>query len=105
MGDARDGKAAPESHDDASRESAESDRFRALADHATELVAEFDEDGRCLYASPSYRTLLGIDPSQLVGRAPTRLIHPDDRDSSTSRFLKAIADEGGAPVAEERRPS
>jgi two-component system cell cycle sensor histidine kinase/response regulator CckA len=75
------------------RESAESDRFRALADHATELVAEFDEEGRYLYASPSYRTLLGLDPSDLIGTVPHELVHPEDRRGSRTRFDGAIEGE------------
>jgi len=69
---------------------ASNDRFRALADHATELVAEFDEEGRYLYVSPSYRTLLGIDPAELIGTIPNDLIHPEDRRSTRSRFTDAL---------------
>ncbi len=70
--------------------SADDERFRALADHATELVAEFDQSGRYLYASPSYRTLLGRDPEDLIGSTPNELIHPEDLDNSTSRFSEAL---------------
>ncbi len=70
--------------------SADDDRFRALADHATELVAEFDKNGRYLYASPSYRTLLGIEPTDLIGTFPTELIHPDDWHNSLDRFNDAV---------------
>lgn len=72
---------------------ADDDRFRALADHATELVAEFDAEGRYLYASPSYRTLLGVEPSELIGRAPADLIHPDDQRAARERFRHAMANE------------
>jgi PAS domain S-box-containing protein len=80
--------APPERDDDAT--SADDDRFRALADHATELVAEFDSLGRYLYASPSFRTLLGIDPASLVGHTPGDLIHPEDEPNSTVRFNGAL---------------
>ena len=69
---------------------ADDDRFRALADHATELVAEFDSRGRYLYASPSYRTLLGHDPAELIGTVPNDLIHPEDRKGSRVRFDNAL---------------
>ncbi len=75
------------------RESQDSERFRALTDHATELVAEFDENGRYLYASPSFQALLGIDPAELVGTVPRDLIHPDDRDRTTERFAAAVGGE------------
>ena len=43
-------------------------RFRAFAENAMELVAEFDREGAYRYASPSYRDLLGHDPEALIGR-------------------------------------
>jgi PAS domain S-box-containing protein len=88
-----DGKRPEDDPDAAALESADDDRFRALADHATELVAEFDETGRFLYASPSYRTLLGSDPADLVGEVPHDLIHPEDRHGSRSRFDNALETE------------
>jgi PAS domain S-box-containing protein len=94
MGDDPETEASRRRRDEAAREAAESDRFRALADHATELVAEFDSAGRYLYASPSYRTLLGIEPEELIGTVPHDLIHPDDRRGSRSRFDAAIDGEG-----------
>ncbi|MDJ0868153.1 MAG: PAS domain S-box protein [Myxococcota bacterium] len=69
-------------------------RFRALADHVTTLFAELAADGSYLYASPSYRELLGWDPAELLGKPPGDLIHPDDAAQSTRTFLAALAGEG-----------
>ena len=85
-------------------DSAEVERFRALADHATELMAEFDEEGRYLYASPSYRTLLGLEPSELIGTVPHELIHPEDRRSSRNRFDGAIESEAESRSVHRLRP-
>jgi two-component system cell cycle sensor histidine kinase/response regulator CckA len=62
------------------RESEE--RFRAIAEHATELVAEFDRAGRYRYASPSFERLLGQTPHALLGRRIADDIHPDDLDAT-----------------------
>ena len=43
-------------------------RFRAIAEHATELVSEFDNEGRYHYASPSFARHLDYDPAELVGK-------------------------------------
>jgi PAS domain S-box-containing protein len=63
-------------------------RFRAIAEHATELVAEFDRQGRFHYASPSFASRLGHDPAELVGRSGSGLVHPDDL-AATNRALRA----------------
>ena len=61
---------------DAARTEAER---RLLAEHATELIARYDERGTCLYASPAARRLLGFEPDELVSRPGAELLHPDDR--------------------------
>ncbi len=43
------------------------ERYRALSEHATDLIAVVDSDGRHIYASPSYQTVLGYDPANVVG--------------------------------------
>jgi hypothetical protein len=57
--------------------------LHVVFEHASDLVMVIDMrgDSRCIYASPSYRsyrTVLGYDPSTLVGRSSTVLVHPDD---------------------------
>ena len=47
------------------RESEE--RYRSLADNATDLILELDESGRVLYISPSCSQLIGIPPEALIG--------------------------------------
>jgi PAS domain S-box-containing protein len=52
---------------------------RLLAEHASELIARYDERGTCLYASPAARRLLGYEPGELVSRPGAELLHPEDR--------------------------
>ncbi|MEG3145148.1 PAS domain S-box protein [Sphingomonas sp. RT2P30] len=49
-----------------------------LATHATDAILHLDLTGRCIYASPSSRDVLGIDPKYLVGHAMLTRFHPDD---------------------------
>jgi len=70
------------------RESEE--RFRTIAEQATELVAEFDAHGRFCYVSPSYEALLGHPPDQLLGTRAEKLIHPDDNAGSRSKFTRSF---------------
>lgn len=54
------------------------ERYRSLEENAYDLIAEVTPDGRLLYVSPNHRTILGYDPSELLGRIAIDLIHPDD---------------------------
>jgi diguanylate cyclase (GGDEF)-like protein/PAS domain S-box-containing protein len=53
-------------------------RFRALVEHASDMVSIVDADGIRRYASPSYATVLGHEPNELVGRPIGSIDHPDD---------------------------
>ena len=53
-------------------------RFRALSEHATDLVAVLTVDGIFTYASPSYLLVLGYAPQEVVGRRILTAVHPDD---------------------------
>lgn len=54
-------------------------RYRALAEHATDMISRHDNDGRFTYLSPACRRLLGYEPEELVGQMPRVIAHPDDR--------------------------
>lgn len=68
--------------------------YRALADHATDIVSRHAVDGTTLYVSPSIRHLLGYDPDLEVGRAAPERVHPEDT-AEMIRVLGGVL--GGAP--------
>jgi len=53
--------------------------FKLLTDNMTDLIAFTDAKAIFTYVSPSYHTILGHDPRQLLGQSLYSLIHPDDR--------------------------
>jgi PAS domain S-box-containing protein len=55
------------------------DRFRILVDNIRDCICEIGEDGRILYASPSYATLFGGSPESLLGSDLLVSVHQDDR--------------------------
>ncbi len=53
-------------------------RYRLLAENATDMITTTTPDGVFLYASPACHALLGYDPDELIGHRITDLLHSDD---------------------------
>lgn len=88
--------------EEALRESEE--RYRLLAENATDMISRRTPDGVFLYASPACRALLGYEPEELLGRTihdfadPADPLHPFHR--SGQRLADAPA--GGTSVVRTR---
>ena len=84
--------------EDAVRESAK--RFRALIEHAFDVVLLLDRDWGVLYASPSAERVLGYAPRELVGRNALDLVHPDQLEGARAQFATALASEHSVTTSE-----
>jgi PAS domain S-box-containing protein len=62
--------------------------FRLISDSATDMIAVVDMDGRRIYNSRSYQTVLGYSAEELRGSSSLDQIHPDDRE----RMKRAAAE-------------
>jgi len=62
------------------------DRFRSLIQNSSDVTVVVDGEGRLSYVSPAVTQLLGFEPSELVGRSATEIVHVDDHDYVRSRF-------------------
>ncbi len=77
-------------------------RFRALAEHATDLVTVTAADGTFSYVSESVTRMLGWTPEELVGQPSTVLIHPDDRPLARDSVMEYLAGRSEARPLEHR---
>ena len=53
--------------------------YRLLAEQSHDLMTRHGPDGSCTYVSPAITRLLGLEPSDLLGRSLSTLAQPDDR--------------------------
>jgi len=54
------------------------DRFRALVQHASDIIAITAADGAIGYVSPSIERVLGHAPGEVLGQTTFALLHPED---------------------------
>jgi diguanylate cyclase (GGDEF)-like protein/PAS domain S-box-containing protein len=80
---------------DALRRSEE--RFRALVQHASDVIVVIDAEWRYAYVSPSGAQLAGTPVEAIVGRPVVDDVHPDDLPSVTESLRAALA-APGVPV-------
>ena len=66
------------------------ERFRALVEHASDLIAILDERGTICYASPAYQHVLGRSPDELLDQDAFSLVHPDDLAAAQRAFAEAL---------------
>lgn len=73
--------------DEAIRESHE--QFRMISENIADMIAVLDLEGKRMYNSPSYRSLLG-NPESLYGTDSFQEIHPEDRDRIRALFHDTV---------------
>lgn len=52
--------------------------LRRLTDNMQDVVTQISPEGNILYASPSHKWVLGVDPAEVLGSFIFDSIHPDD---------------------------
>lgn len=57
---------------------ASEERFRALIESGTNLVAILGRNGKFHYVSPSAQSLFGYETSEILGKSPRDFMHADD---------------------------
>jgi diguanylate cyclase (GGDEF)-like protein/PAS domain S-box-containing protein len=76
------------------RARAEQERYKLLADNATDIIFRTALDGRRLYVSPACREVLGCEPTDLTETAIQSLTHPEDSGSVQAAWEELLAGGG-----------
>lgn len=72
----------------------ESERqFRTITESAFDLICLIDIEGYYLYCNPSYETILGYQPSDLVGKNSLLIVHPEERERA-KQYLHSEIERG-----------
>ncbi len=79
--------------------------YRFLADNAMDLITRHSSDGRIRFASPAAQAILDVPPQDLLGLAPSALVHPDDLKAMQAAFMESAyyARAASAEVRMKRR--
>ena len=64
------------------------ERWRAMTDNASDVIAVVDETGIITYVSPSLEKMLGLPVSSYIGRNIFERVHPDDAARMQPRLLQ-----------------
>ncbi|MBN1824878.1 MAG: PAS domain S-box protein [Candidatus Eisenbacteria bacterium] len=71
------------------------ERYRSLVESIDALIWEVDREGRFTYASPRFRTMLGREPKEILGRPIIELLPEGEAGCVSSLFRKKR--KGGEP--------
>jgi cell cycle sensor histidine kinase DivJ len=77
------------------------ERYRLIAENASDLITRHDEKGRVVFASLASQQLLGLPPSKLHGDGLFERVHVADRPAYLSALSRCCAD--NEPIAVEFR--
>ena len=78
------------------------ERFRSLAQNASDAVTVIDAKGTIIYQSPSVERVFGRRPEDLIGRDVFELVHPGDLEHARSKFAEVLNSPGVASRVEAR---
>jgi len=76
--------------------------LKIVTNNIHDLVTQMDVEGRLLFASPSARIILGIEPEDMIGKLTYEFVHPDDRGIMIAAQQAAV-EKGDVHVSGEGR--
>ncbi|MFC3560149.1 PAS domain S-box protein [Pedobacter jamesrossensis] len=67
-------------------------RFKALVQDGSDLIAILDVNGDYMYVSPTSQSVLETPPDEYIGKNAFEFIHPEDRDATMAGFHRLGTD-------------
>jgi len=66
------------------------EKLRLITSNMTDVVGQINSEGIITYFSPSLKQVTGFDPGNVLGKAVSDLIHPNDRERVIGAIQQAI---------------
>jgi PAS domain S-box-containing protein len=79
--------------------------YEDLVEHAQDLIAKCDADGRFLFVNHMANKIFGLSPDECIGRQFSDFIHPDDAQMTLDAFATWLQDENNTFTFENRQVS
>lgn len=67
-------------------------KLRLLTDNMLDMICRIDAEGTLRYVSPSYKTILGHDVAELLGRSVFTHVHPEDASAIMAAYAKGVTE-------------
>lgn len=65
-------------------------RYRLVVENTNDIISLLDQTGNIIYASPSFKRVLGYLPKELIGKSAFNIIHPEDVEKTKHQMLEAL---------------
>jgi len=69
-------------------------QYRLIAEHAHDIFARHDPEGKLTFLSPAAREVLGVNPDDMIGLDIVQFMHPDDQDQVRDKIATLGASTG-----------
>ena len=79
------------------------EKYRLIVENSSDFIYTLNAKGEFIYVSPSVKNILGYNPTDLIGRAFTSLVHPDDLQVIEEAIRRHNAGEKQPSVGDEYR--
>ncbi|MBI3406379.1 MAG: PAS domain S-box protein, partial [Acidobacteria bacterium] len=78
------------------------ERFRALVEHSSDVVALISREGKFIYCSRAVERVMGYTPEDRIGKSGFDNVHPDDLPGIRASFMQCLQ-QPGIPIPGEYR--
>jgi PAS domain S-box-containing protein len=74
------------------------EKYKFITENSSDIICQHDIDGKYIYVSKSYKTILGYGTSEMVNKNPFDYLHPDDFEFMTAAYKDRLENNLHRPV-------